>query len=411
MWPSGYNDAASGRIPELIQEKGIEMTLKTSVFKPVMVALTVATFVWMVGIAAVVGQAQSQADRPTLAREAFKNVQVMGDMTTADFMASMGLMCASLAFDCSECHEAAGTQFVDWAADTPLKRRARSMVTMVQNINKDNFGGRVVVTCWTCHRNRDRPSTSPTMEVMYGEPTLQRDDFIVQQPGMPQAVTILDKYIAAAGGAQRLSQMTSYVAEATSTGFGGFGGAGDVSIYAQAPDKRSTIILFPDAGDRGDSTRSYNGSRGWMRTPLSVLGEYELSGAELGGARVDAMLGFPGQIKEILTNWRVGFPDSIDGRAVEVVQGDGPDGVIATLYFDSETNLLTRVVRYSRSPIGRIPTQMDYADYRSVQGVMLPFRWTFSWLDGRDTFELTDVKLNVPIDDARFQKPSTAISQ
>jgi hypothetical protein len=346
-----------------------------------------------------------------LAREAFKNVQVMGDMPVDDFMTSMGLMCASLAFDCADCHEAAGTQFVDWAADTPKKRMARRMVSMVQAINRDNFGGRVVVTCWTCHRNRDRPSVAPTMDVMYGEPTLEPDVVIVQQPGMPTAASILDKYIAAAGGAQRLSQLSSYTATATSVGFGGFGGGGQVEIYAEAPDKRTTIIRFPDAPDRGDSTRSYNGSEGWIRTPLSVLGEYQLSGNELDGARVDAMLGFPAQIKTVLTNLRVGFPESIGERSVQVVQGDGPNGLLVTLYFDSETGLLARVIRYSRSPIGRMPTQVDYADYRDVNGIKMPFTWTFSWLDGRDTFNLTDIRLDVPIDDARFQKPSTAVAR
>jgi photosynthetic reaction center cytochrome c subunit len=374
---------------------------------PVFSSLIGVGMVWLVGITLAAG-GQSAADQPMLAKDVFKNVQVMGDMPVADFMTSMGFMCASLAFDCADCHNAAGTQYVDWAADTPRKRTARRMVTMVENINRENFGGRVMVTCWTCHRNRDRPTTSPTMDIMYGEPTLQPDEIITQRPGMPQAATILDKYIAAAGGADRLAQLRSYVASATSLGFGGFGGGGVVEISAQAPDKRSTIIRFPEAPDRGESTRTYNGSQGWIRTPLSVLGEYQLSGAELDGARVDALLGFPGQIKTALTNFRVGFPEDVNGRTNQVVQGDGPNTMPVTLYFDNDTGLLTRVIRYSRSPIGRMPTQVDYSDYRDVDGVKMPFKWTFSWLDGRDTFTLTNIRLNVPVDAGRFEKPSTA---
>jgi outer membrane lipoprotein-sorting protein len=52
---------------------------------------------------------------------------------------------------------------------------------------------------------------------------------------------------------------------------------------------------------------------------------------------------------------------------------------------------------------------VDIADYRDVNGVKMPFKWTFSWLDGRDSFQLTNVQTNVPVDDARFGKPSTAI--
>jgi hypothetical protein len=102
----------------------------------------------------------------------------------------------------------------------------------------------------------------------------------------------------------------------------------------------------------------------------------------------------------------VGNPDSIDGRDVDVVQGIGPRGLLATLYFDRQSGLLVREVRYSPSPIGRVPTQADLGDYRDVDGIKFPFQYTFSWLDGRDSFKLSDVQVNIPIDPARFAKPS-----
>src|SRR5262245_13536033 len=322
--------------------------------RPASIAIGLAAAVWSVSV--VYMSAQSPADRGMLAGEAFKNVQAMKDVPVDDFLTSMGLMCAALGNDCADCPQDAGTQYVDWAADTPRKRTARRMVMMVNTINKDNFGGRVVVTCWTCHRNRDKPETTPTMDVMYGEPLVGHDDVIAQRPGAPTAVSILDKYLEAIGGASRLSQITSYVATATSVGFGGFGGGGKVQIYAQSPDKRTTIIQFPEAVDRGDSTRSYNGSEGWIRTPLSVLGEYKLRGTELDGARLDALMGFPQQVKQILTNLRVSTAAPIDGKAVHLVQGEGPNGLLVSMYFDRETGLLTRKIRYGRTPNGRIPT-------------------------------------------------------
>jgi hypothetical protein len=72
------------------------------------------------------------------------------------------------------------------------------------------------------------------------------------------------------------------------------------------------------------------------------------------------------------------------------------------LYFDKESGLLVRLLRYGKSPIGRVPTQVDYSDYRDVGGIKFPFRWTFAWLDGRDSFQLTEVQTNVPIDAAKF---------
>ena len=117
------------------------------------------------------GQAGSVAPPPAmLAEQAFKNVQALKGISAADFMGTMGVMSASLGFDCSECHNAAGTDKVDWAADTPRKVIARRMVNMVATINKDNFGGRQLVTCWSCHRNRDKPLVTPNLDFVYGMP-------------------------------------------------------------------------------------------------------------------------------------------------------------------------------------------------------------------------------------------------
>jgi hypothetical protein len=263
------------------------------------------------------------------------------------------------------------------------------------------------------------------MATIYGTPPFEPDDIIVQAPGAPTAESILDRYIQAVGGAQRLAGVSSYVGKGTSVGFGGFGGGGDVEIVAKAPDKSATIILFKEETGRGDQIRSYDGRTGWVRTPLNVLGEFQLTGGDLDGARFDAQLSFPGQIKQILTNLKTGPPTSITDlpapssqtslqqgvaseqtHVVDVVQGIGPRGLLVTLYFDRQSGLLLRELRFSNSPIGRVPTQIDFADYRDVNGIKLPFRITYAWLDGRDSIVLNDIKTNVPIDEAKFARPA-----
>ena len=240
---------------------------------------------------------QTSSATAQTSEQAFKNVQVLKGIPVDDFMGTMGIMSAATGFDCSECHTGAGTDQVDWAVDTPRKRTARKMVEMVAALNRTSFGGRQVVTCWTCHRGRDRPLVTPAMETVYGTPAWEMDDVIIPGQGGPSADQILDKYIQAIGGAQRLAGLTSYIGKGTSVGFGGFGGEGQVEIFAKAPDQRTVVIEFTDA-NRGNATRSFDGRVGWQRTPLSVLDEYEMSGSELDGARLDAQLSFPGQIKQ-----------------------------------------------------------------------------------------------------------------
>jgi hypothetical protein len=79
--------------------------------------------------------------------------------------------------------------------------------------------------------------------------------------------------------------------------------------------------------------------------------------------------------------------------------------MLATLYFDQQSGLLLRVVRYGKTQIGRVPTQIDYSDYRDVGGIKMPFHMTFAWLDGRDAIQLSEIQVNAPIDDAKFGRP------
>ena len=360
------------------------------------------------------GHAAAQAGQPSApvksgtAGEVFKNVttSTLKGITVDDFMGSMGVMSAALGFDCADCHTGAGTDKVVWEADTARKRTARKMVEMVAVINRTNFGGAQMVTCYTCHHGKDRPPTTIALDTLYGPPNEEREDIIAAAPDQPSADPILNKSIQALGGAQRLAGLTSFVATGTALGYEGLGGGGLVQIFAKAPDQRTTIIDFKDHPERGDSVRTFNGRTGWIKTPRALLREYELTGSELDGARLDAQLCFPGQIKQVLTNLRAGFPDTINGHDVDVVQGTGARGLLATLYFDKTSGLLVRLVRYSRSPIGRVPTQVDFSDYRDVGGIKFPFQYTFSWLDGKDAFKLSDVKTNVPIDAARFDRPA-----
>jgi outer membrane lipoprotein-sorting protein len=72
------------------------------------------------------------------------------------------------------------------------------------------------------------------------------------------------------------------------------------------------------------------------------------------------------------------------------------------LYLDKESGLLLRLIRYAETPLGRNPTQIDYADYRDADGVKMPFRWTLARPGNRFTIQIEQVQQNVPVDDAKF---------
>jgi outer membrane lipoprotein-sorting protein len=345
--------------------------------------------------------AKPQAQRPPIAEEVFKNVQVLKGIPVDEFMNTMGVFSAALGMSCEDCHAANDAKWENYALDTsPKKRMARRMVQMVTTINKDNFGGRQMVTCWSCHRGNDRPKVTPDLSTLYNRLD-EADDVINAAPNAPPADQIIDKYIRALGGSQRVADFTGFIAKGTSSGYGPEGMPRPVEIYAKAPNQRTTIIHTQN----GDSTTVFDGRAGWIAAPLRPVPVLTLSGSGLESVRIDAELAFPGRIKELLKNWRVGFPATINDRETQVIQGTAPGGSLATLFFDSESGLLVRVIRYSESVVGRTPTQTDYSDYRDVAGFKFPFRFTVTWLDGKENFELTDVQPNAAIDAAKFARP------
>ncbi|HEX4274096.1 MAG TPA: photosynthetic reaction center cytochrome c subunit family protein [Bryobacteraceae bacterium] len=347
-------------------------------------------------------QAPAAATRPQMSDQAFKNVQVLKGIPVDEFMGTMGLFSAALSYCCGDCHTGAGTDNPKWEADPPRKIMARRMTAMVKAINKENFGNAQAVTCWTCHRGSPNPAVTPSIDTIYGEPLSFPADVVpTGRSGVPTADQIFEKFTQALGGADAISKLTSYTGKGTSHLFGETRDD-SMEIYAKTPDSLVTTVHQRE----GDVARSFNGRDAWVMLPLTVVKEYPLTGSAREGGKLDGEMAFPGRLKTYFQNWRVGTPVTIDGRELNVLQGRAP-GILATFYFDKETNMLTRMIRYADSAMGRVPTQIDYSDYRPIAGtgVKMAYKWIYGWVSGREEYALTDVQPNVPIDAAKFGRP------
>ncbi|MGE3843624.1 MAG: photosynthetic reaction center cytochrome c subunit family protein [Vicinamibacterales bacterium] len=365
-------------------------------------AVAAATVAFVLALVGLVG-AQAPA-RVQMAEEVFKDIQVLRGIPADQFMGTMNVFSAAVGKNCTDCHglKSAGN-WANYADDTPEKTTARRMVLMMQAINKANFGGRQVVTCYTCHRTNHSPKVTPSLVGLYSPPPDEPDDLVIEGRNVPQASEIFDKYIAALGGAQKLNALTSIVGKGTHLGFGEETPTA-AELYAKAPDQRVTIWK----GEFGDSGYGFNGKDGWILAPAVVRPQTvtTLTGQDLDGAKFRASLLFPGKIAQGLTSLRVGYPTDINGKEVNVVQGTTPGGSLTTLFFDAETGLLVRSMSYADSPVGRYATQFDFSDFRDVAGVKFPFKWTETWMGGREQFQLTEVQANVQIPADRFAKPA-----
>jgi photosynthetic reaction center cytochrome c subunit len=343
--------------------------------------------------------ATAQGQRPPMAEEVFKNVPVIRGIPVDEFMDTMGMFAAALSLNCTDCHKTD-----DWAAfaeETPLKQTARRMVLMVNTINRTNFGGRKVVTCYTCHRGDTRPKVAPSLTLQYGVPFDDPNE--VEIFNGTNADEIFNRYIQAVGGAQRLAAFTGFTARGTYSGYDTDQQEVPVDVYAKAPNQRTTIVhMVP-----GDSVRTFDGREGWIAAPDKPTPLMPLTGGNVEGAKIEAMLAFPPQIRQAYSQWRVNSA-IIDDKDVKVVQGTNPNQLPINLYFDDESGLLVRVLRFTDTMVGRVPTQIDFTDYRDVAGVKVPFEYTVTWTNGQAITKFTDVQANGAIPATRFAKPAPA---
>jgi photosynthetic reaction center cytochrome c subunit len=368
-------------------------------------AVQTATLI-LLGVALANGQS-APPEKPLMADDVFKNIQVLRGLTVDQFMGTMGFIAAALSMNCSECHHTGSVE--RYADDTPMKQTARKMILMVNTLNKANFGGKRMVTCYSCHRSDAKPKVTPSLAEQYGTPPADDPDEleIPETPNTeaPTADQVLNKYIQALGGAQKLAGIMSFTGKGNYEGFDTEGDKFPVEIYAKAPNERTTVVHLR----AGDNIRTFDGRNAWNTSAGTLLPipVFTLTGGDLEGAKIDAALSFPAQIKQVLTNWRTGFPSAtIDDKDMDVVQASSPDNTPVKFYFDKKTGLLARQVRYTDTALGLNPTQVDYADYRDVSGVKMPFRLTTTWTDGRSTIVLSELRANVAIDAAKFAKPS-----
>jgi photosynthetic reaction center cytochrome c subunit len=348
-------------------------------------------------------------EKPVLAEDVFKNVQVLRGISVDEFMGTMGFFSAALGMNCVECHTAESVgNWAGFADDTPLKQTARRMILMVKAINQANFGGARKITCYSCHRGVDLPEVTPSLAQQYGTPPDDDPDKI-QMVGEgrsgPTADQILDRYIQALGGAQQLEKLTSFTAKGTYSGYETDTEEVPVEIFFKAPNLRTTIVHTR----LGDNTYTYDGRQAWVAAISEPLPLLALSGGELAGARVDAALSIPARIKQEFANWRAGFPSvSVDGHALQVIEGATGSDSGVKLYFDKDSGLLVRQVRFTNTAVGMIPTHIEYSDYRTIAGVKLPFHWVTTWTHNQSTTQLTEVQPNSAIDAAKLAKPAPA---
>ena len=348
----------------------------------------------------------SSTEAPKKADEQFKNIQVLKGIPADQLFPTMQFISASLGVECDFCH----VQGAFEKDDKKPKQTARKMMEMMFAINKDNFDGHREVTCYSCHRSRTVPQAIPTVMAedstdASAAPHIENAETKEKETKGnvgPSADQLLEKYVQAAGGVAAIDKVTSRLMKGTID----FGGKSlPIDIYAKDPDKRISFTHMPD----GDSVTAFNGREGWLGTPGRPL--REMHGSDLDGASIDADLHLATHLTGMFSEMKVQGIEKVGDQTANVVVGQRAGKPPIILYLDQQSGLLIRLVRYGETALGWLPTQIDYADYRTADGVKVPFRWTLARPSGRFTIQISELKQNVPVEDAKFVKPPAPSEQ
>ncbi len=364
----------------------------------------------VLGLFAVVVHAQGRGGRggAQLAEQAYKNIQVLNGTPAGEVNQAMHLMNAALGVVCEHCHfdgeGAAGKRDLD---SNPKKAVARRMMQMTMDLNRSQFGGRQVVTCFTCHRGSAIPAAIPEM-VSFEEP---RPATTATLPTVDQ---ILARYVAALGGEAAIRKVTSRVV--TGTQDLPLGAGGREQIPAQLQQFRKAPNLYVNIYKTATFTVSdgFDGTTVWAQDQNGRVTE---EGPDAARARRSADFYEPLNLKQEFTSMTVRGIEALNGADAYVVvatpAGDTPE----TLYFDVGSGLLVRRMSYVTTPAGGSPFRRSFGDYRESSGVKLPFLVNLDPIGPRTllwpktALRVTSVQDNVPIDNARFAKPVSSARQ
>jgi hypothetical protein len=327
------------------------------------------------------------------ARADQKNVQVLTGLSDLELQRGMNMIRASLGVNCDYCHVNDDKKGWDFGSDAKKeKETARDMIQMTEKLNREQFGGRSIISCNTCHRG----STHPV--ALVGLPQTA-PPFATPKPvraALPALEEIVKHYTAAIGDVTK------------------WDGARILRGTRESSDGKSLPIEIHEAAGRihvavttpnGKVEQWYEGTSGVSR---DATGVHKFDDSQLENVRQLAMAYAPMRPAAIPKDARVAGRETIGDHETIYVTARLDDKTRERLYFDATTGLLLRRVIIRETTIGPIPQQSDFDDYREIDGVKFPFMVRVSLVDpwSSATRRYTAVQLGAKVDDAVFTPPS-----
>lgn len=217
---------------------------------------------------------------------------------------------------------------------------------------------------------------------------------------LPSADAILEAYIKALGGKEAIEKLSSRSSKGTFE-IEAMNLSGEMENYQKAPNKYASLFSIPGVGGGG---QVFDGAKGWDSNPMTGL--RELAGEELAVLKREADFHQPLNLKKHFTKLEVKGKETVGSSETYVVVATPAVGGPEKLYFDVATGLLVRQDADRETAQGKMPSEEYFEEYKVIDGVKIPHLLKIVSPMLAVKIKLTDVKTNVEIDEAKFNKPS-----
>ena len=325
----------------------------------------------------------------------FKNIKVLNGQPASQLGPTMHFFEAALGFNCGNCHVKDGFE----KDDKPEKRKTRDMIAMMNAINKENFKGEQLVTCFTCHKGTADPAGIPVIinaSAMKDKKRESDEEEVIKVPNrLNTAEEIISSYQKAIGGKDSYGKITSLKLEGKIDA--GNGKESLTTIFEKAP----CLYYSETKTARGVTQRGYNGKAGWLKTPQF---ERRVEGDDLQDLKLGADFYAPLNFGKNYSSLKLQDVLIIDEDTVYEVDGRFSNDRFFKFYFDTKSGLLVRQIQFNQTLFGDLQTQTDYKDYRDVNGVLIPFELDVADYEHIQKFKFDAITANVTVDEKIFTR-------
>lgn len=219
---------------------------------------------------------------------------------------------------------------------------------------------------------------------------------------LPTAEAVLDKYVEATGGKAAYTKITSTSTKATMK-LTAQGLSGTVEASAKAPNKIYVSQTFTAIGKM---EQGYDGTTGWSKDPFSGL--RTLEGAELTQFKTQAVFNSPLRWRDEYAKTEMLGIRPVNNKPAYALRLTSKTGKTDVQYYDTKSGLQVKSESVQESPQGKLPVETYYDDYRTVDGIKVPFKVRALVAGNELISTVTEYKNNVPLDDTLFAKPAAA---